>query len=307
MSLESHSDTGFHAGERAVQAQAGVRVMADRVGPSVHAEMPQAAQDFLSRQPMVVLGYTDAQGRLWASVLSGVPGFARALNGRWAELHTLPRADDPLWEVWREGTEVGLLAIELSSRRRMRVNGRLARGSEGGMIIAVRQAYANCPKYIQAREWENAPEVPLTPPPQLRGEKLTESQQEWIMRADTFFIATAHPEAGADASHRGGALGFVRVTDDTTLVFPDYSGNNMFNTLGNLAVEPRAGLLFVDFTAGDTLQITGEAQVLWDADQATAFAGARRVVEFKIAAVIQTPQAVPLRWRFLEASPFNPR
>jgi predicted pyridoxine 5'-phosphate oxidase superfamily flavin-nucleotide-binding protein len=299
------SDTGFHPGERAVQEQAGVRAMADRVGPSVHSEMPAAARDFMARQPMVVIGHADATGRLWASALTGEPGFASALDHATVALNALPPAGGPLREVWSEGTEVGLLAIELSTRRRMRVNGRLVKGHDGGVTVAVRQAYANCPKYIQAREWGYAPDTPPTVQPR-RGVRLTEVQREWIAHADTFFIATAHPEAGADASHRGGASGFVRVMDGTTLRFPDYSGNNMFNTLGNLAVNSKAGLLFLDFGSGDTLQITGEARVLWDADQAAEFAGAQRVVEFKVTEVLQTPQALPLRWRFLEASPFNP-
>lgn len=303
MSADYRSDMGFHGGERAVQAQAGVRAMADRVGHSVHAEMPPAAQDFLARQPMVVIGHADAGGRLWASALTGEPGFARALDGKTVVLSAQPPAGGSLREVWVDGTEVGLLAIELSSRRRMRVNGRLTTGHDGGMRVAVRQAYANCPKYIQARTWGYAPDAPQP----RRGARLTEAQRGWIARADTFFIATAHPEAGADASHRGGAPGFVWVADDATLRFPDYAGNNMFNTLGNLEVNPRAGLLCVDFTSGDTLQITGAARVLWGADQAAAFAGAQRVVEFKITEVLQTTQALPLRWRFLEASPFNPR
>ncbi len=287
---------GFHAGELAVQDQAGVRAMADRVGPSIHTEMPSAAQEFIARQPVVIVGFTDLQGRIWASALTGELGFAHALNGQTVALDAEPSPGDPLKEVWRDGTEVGLLAIELASRRRMRVNGRLARGADGGMTIAVRQAYANCPKYIQAREWKSAPQMPSAGQPNV-GERLTEAQQEWIAQADTFFIATAHPQAGTDASHRGGAPGFVKVIDEVTLTFPDYAGNNLFNTLGNLAVNPHAGLLFLDFNTGDTLQVTGEARILW---------GENRVVEFQITQVIHTAQTIPLRWRFLEASPFNP-
>jgi len=306
MSAGERSDTGFHAGERAVQEQAGVGAMADRVGHSIHAEMPLVARDFLARQPMVIIGHADAGGSLWASGLVGEPGFVRASDGKTVVFNARPSAGSLLREVWRDGTEVGMLAIELSSRRRMRFNGRLAWGTDGMMTVAVRQAYANCPKYIQAREWEHASGA--APAAQSHwGERLTEAQREWVTRADTFFIATAHPEAGADASHRGGMPGFVRVIDDKTLGFPDYTGNNMFNTLGNLAVNPQASLLFVDFASGDTLQMTGEARIIWDADQVAAFAGAQRLVEFKVTEALQTSQAFPLRWRFLEASPFNPQ
>ena len=80
-----------------------------------------------------------------------------------------------------------------------------------------------------------------------------------IRAADTFFLGTTHPTRGADASHRGGHSGFVRVEDDQTLWWPDYQGNNMFNSLGNLAVDTIAALLFIDFTTGRTLHLTGRA------------------------------------------------
>ncbi len=110
-----------------------------------------------------------------------------------------------------------------------------------------------------------------------RAPGLAEAQRAWIRRADTFFIATSHPEAGADASHRGGMPGFVRVEGDR-LVWPDYAGNAMFNTLGNIALHPRAGLVFPDFEAGATLQLTGRAAVDWDRDRAGSFPGAERLV-----------------------------
>ncbi len=137
-----------------------------------------------------------------------------------------------------------------------------------------------------------------------RAGTLTDAQRRLISSSDTFFIASAHPEGGADASHRGGLPGFVRFLDENTLAFPDYSGNNMFNTLGNIAANPKTGLLFVDFERGDTLQLSGEARVLWDPARATEFAGARRVVEFRVGEVVEN--AVPLRWRFAAYSPFNP-
>jgi len=297
----------FHAGERAVQEQAGVRAMAERVGASIHTEMPPAAQDFLKRQPFVVVGYADAQSRVWASVLAGALGFASAPDSHTVELRAEPFSGDPLHEVWQDGTDVGLLAVELSTRRRMRVNGRLAWRAGRVMSVMVHQAYANCPKYIQAREWEqNA--APLPPPPRPRQSRnLSQAQQRWVEQSDTFFIASAHTGAGADASHRGGVPGFARIVNEATLMFPDYSGNNMFNTLGNLALSPQAGLLFIDFPSGNTLQLTGAAKLIWDADRAALFVGAQRVVEFTVTSVLETPQNIPLHWRFLEASPFNPK
>ncbi|MBD2020206.1 pyridoxamine 5'-phosphate oxidase family protein, partial [Leptolyngbya sp. FACHB-36] len=122
---------------------------------------------------------------------------------------------------------------------------------------------------------------------------------------DTFFIASLHPTHGADASHRGGYPGFVQV-DSERLVFPDYSGNNMFNTLGNLQVNPSAGLLFIDFEQGHTLQLTGSATIVWEPERIATVAGAERLVEFQVQQVQQTSCASRLRWQFVEYSPANP-
>jgi ferredoxin-NADP reductase len=99
-----------------------------------------------------------------------------------------------------------------------------------------------------------------------------------------------------DASHRGGEPGFVHVDGDARLVFPDYAGNNHFNTLGNLILDPRAGLLFVDFAAGSLLQLTGRARIDWGSDAVARFAGARRLVAFDVDEIVDLPAALPLRW-----------
>jgi len=125
--------------------------------------------------------------------------------------------------------------------------------------------------------------------------RLDSAQQSRIANADTFFIGTFHPQAGADASHRGGFPGFVRVTAGDQISFPDYPGNTMFNTLGNLRVNPRAGLLFVDFTTGDVLQLTGRARV-----------GDDFVVTFDLDEVRETRGATRLRFVLVEYSPANP-
>jgi predicted pyridoxine 5'-phosphate oxidase superfamily flavin-nucleotide-binding protein len=134
----------------------------------------------------------------------------------------------------------------------------------------------------------------------------TDEQRRLILNADTFFIASAYPEGGADASHRGGNPGFVWFLNGNTLEFPDYSGNTMFNTLGNIAVNPSAGLLFLDFEGGGTLQLTGEARIVWDVGRAAGFAGAERVVEFRVQEAVEIQSSIPLRWQFQGYSPFNP-
>jgi len=79
-------------------------------------------------------------------------------------------------------------------------------------------------------------------------------------------------------------------------VFPDYAGNNHFNTLGNVLMDPRAGLLFVDFERGDLLQLTGRAHVDWDSPEIDRTPGARRLIRFEIEEWVSLEGAMPLRW-----------
>ena len=184
------------------------------------------------------------------------------------------------------------------------MNGKAERRPDG-IYVYVEQVYGNCLKYIQMREPEaTGSSTSVEPGTARRADTLTDGQRRLISSSDTFFVASASPDGGADASHCGGLPGFVQFLDEETLAFPDYSGNNMFDTLGNIVANPKVGLLFVDFERGDTLQLSGEARVLWDPARAAEFAGARRVVEFRVGEVVES--AVPLRWRFAAYSPFNP-
>jgi predicted pyridoxine 5'-phosphate oxidase superfamily flavin-nucleotide-binding protein len=297
----------YHPGEIEVQERVGVRAMAERVGNSIHPTISRAAREFLEEQFMLVVASVDLDGRVWASLLTGERGFVRALDERTVRIDAAPFPGDPLaGALLRTGTEVGVLAIDLATRSRLRLNGE-AEGHPDGIHVRACQIYANCPKYIQAREPETVEaETALQDGPALRSRGLTGEQRSLVSEADTFFIASAHPEGGTDASHRGGNPGFVRFLHENTLEFPDYSGNTMFNTLGNIAVNPSAGLLFLDFERGGTLQLTGDARIVWDARRAARFAGAERVVEFRVEEVVETRGAVPLRWRFEGYSPFNP-
>ena len=199
--------------------------------------------------------------------------------------------------------------IDLETRERMRLNGPAVVGPDGEIVVHAREVYFNCPKYIQKREVTGAGAAGTGRAGAAgvtRADVLTPEQRAWIATADTFFIASAVPGGGADASHRGGNPGFVRVRDAATLEWPDYSGNTMFNTLGNITVNPNAGLLFLDFESGDTLQLTGQAAVVWEPERAAKYPGAERMVEFHVEQAVQIAHAVPLRFRFLQYSRFNP-
>ncbi|NJP05176.1 MAG: pyridoxamine 5-phosphate oxidase [Chloroflexaceae bacterium] len=217
-----------------------------------------------------------------------------------------PLPGDPLAANILTNPMIGLLAIEFASRRRMRLNGRVERATDGRLLVHAQQVYANCPKYIQARQIEGTPGTELNPSIVHVATGLNQSQQQWITQADTFFIASAHPAGGADASHRGGHPGFIQMLDDSALLWPDYTGNMMFNTLGNIAVHPQSGLLFLDFATGSTLQMTGQAQIIWDEALVQPYPGAERLVRYSISQVIETAQRLPWCWEFMSYSPFHP-
>jgi predicted pyridoxine 5'-phosphate oxidase superfamily flavin-nucleotide-binding protein len=294
----------YHPGEIEVQRRAGVRQAAEEVGAIVGGSIPPAFVPILAGFRLVVAASIDGRGRLWASLLTGPPGFLRAVDETRLRLDARPAPGDPLGTNLAGRPELGLLAFDPATRRRARFNGRGVLDPGGGIAVDVEQVYGNCRKYIQLRHLEEVATPPADAP--IRSPALNARQREWIAAADTFFIASSHPDGGADASHRGGAPGFVRV-EGRRLSFADYAGNNMFNTLGNLSADPRSGLLFVDFASGDLLQLTGRARLLWDPASVTAHHGARHVaVEFDVDEVLETPAGSPLRWRLVEMSPFNP-
>jgi uncharacterized protein len=296
----------YHAGELSVQRQAGVEAQARRIGQGIKATMPPAAQAFLQQQPMALVGSIDAGGQIWASLLTGTPGFLMPVNERTLRIAATPVFGDPLCNNLHDHTAVGLLAVDLASRRRMRLNGQIECLSDGSFAIRAHQVYANCLKYIQARTLEIITKGVRGPGSIRRGDRLTPEQQAWIARSDTLFIASAHPDGGADISHRGGNPGFVRIVDARTLIVPDYAGNTMFQTLGNLQANPQVGLLLIDFTGGATLQMTGTARIIWDAERVAEFAGAERLLEVTVAEAIEIADAHPLRSHTIEYSPFNP-
>jgi ferredoxin-NADP reductase/predicted pyridoxine 5'-phosphate oxidase superfamily flavin-nucleotide-binding protein len=293
----------FHAGEQQVQERLGVRRSIEPwARRAVRPFLPAQHRDFYARLPFLVAAARDAEGRPWATLLAGAPGFAHSPDPQSLQVDALPPPGDALEGALVRGGDLGLLGIELATRRRNRVNGRIAARSAEGLRLSVDQSFGNCPQYIHARDWE--PALPSATPVRRAHARLGAALRRWIGAADTFFVASGHRESGEnaafgmDASHRGGEPGFVRVEDDRKLVFPDYAGNDHFNTLGNLVRDPRAGLLFVDFARGDLLQLTGRTRIDWDPGPAERerFPGARRLVHFALEAAVELRGALPLRW-----------
>lgn len=303
-------DTPYHEGERSVQERAGERAVADRNGRVIAPAVPPRALGFIGQQPMAVLSSVDGQQRPWASLLLGVPGFLQAdspdrlradLSRAW--FHPA----DPFWWNIQRDARVGLLLIDLATRRRLRINGSATHDGDA-LHLQVEQAFPNCPKYIQRRYLSEQPatrEEDMADP--IQGKTLTPDQRAMITGADTLFVASLHPEHGADASHRGGKPGFVQVLDASTLRIPDYPGNSMFNTLGNFAAHPSGGILIPDFAGQRTLQLVGDVEIRWDlGDPDGATGGTGRFWDFTIAETLDLSLPVRTAWELLDTSPFNP-
>jgi len=276
------ADVGFHAGELAMQQRAGVRPAAERLVRMLEpAALSGGIAGFLAQRTFLVITGRGRDGLLWTSPLLGPPGFLEVRSETTLAVHAAIPAGDPLHEL-AAGQKLGLTTVEFATRRRVRINGILTATAGHRLTIEVEQAYGNCPQYIQQRLLE-----PARSGRDLTGARhataLAEADAQLIRRADTFFLGTVHPERGADASHRGGPAGFVRLDGASRLWWPDYQGNNLFNSLGNLAVDPEAALLFFNFHDGQALQLSGTAGVEWDhAGEPGDDAGTGRRVVFAI-------------------------
>lgn len=307
----SRTESPFHIGELAIQARLGTQARMDKQGRQIiRAYLPAQHQQFYPQLPYVIVGTVDAAGRLWASILVGEPGFLSSSNDRTLQVAAKPLVGDPLATILTEGINIGLLGIELHTRRRNRLNGMVTAVHADGFEVQVQQSFGNCPQYIQARMFELREPDPAASKPIHAIASLGAPERTMIAAADTFFIATAYldPSAGAnagvDVSHRGGKPGFVRVDNDTTLTIPDFSGNHHFNTFGNLELNPHAGLLFIDFDQGNLLYLTGTAEVIWDGAEISTYAGAERLLRFRLDRGYRIEGSLPLCWSAPEFSPF---
>jgi hypothetical protein len=298
---------GFHPGELAMQERAGVSQDAARLAGMLGTpRLEGGVARFLTVIRFAAITGRDDTGRLWTSLLTGEPGFIR-VDGGSLVVAANPDPAGPLARL-HPGSEVALIAIEFGIRRRARINGTLTAVGRDGFTIEVDQAFGNCPAYIQQRALDVddvRPETAPTTETTTLDTELTSRQIEMVRAADTFFLGTAHPTRGMDTSHKGGRPGFVRVEPDGSVWWPDYAGNNMFNSLGNIAENPEASLLFVDFERGSALALSGRAEVAWVPAGTPGDDGGtgRRVV---VRPERVTESALPLRGTAPQPSPDNP-
>ncbi|MGD1852620.1 MAG: pyridoxamine 5'-phosphate oxidase family protein [Leptolyngbyaceae cyanobacterium] len=303
------TESPFHQGETAIHARFDAQDRVEQQGRRfIRTFMLEQHQQFFAQLPYAIVGTVDSLGHPWASILVGQPGFLSSPDAHRLKVAARPLAGDPLAQTLVEGTDIGLLGIELHTRRRNRLNGVVVTTTGHDFEIQVKQSFGNCPKYIQTRQFEL---VDIGPTPAVQEvTKLSAYEQNLITAADTFFIATAYQSesaglaSGVDVSHRGGKPGFVRIDPNDALTVPDFAGNFLFNTFGNIELNPRAGLLFIDFERGDLLYLTGSAKVIWEGPEISNYPGAERLLQLYPERGYRIESGLPLRWTPPQLSPF---
>ncbi|OZG71091.1 hypothetical protein BTA51_22175 [Hahella sp. CCB-MM4] len=306
----------FHEGELHIQERLGVRSQMDMPARrGIRSYMPDQHREFFSQLPFLIVGSLDREGQPWASMRVGHPGFVSSPDAQQLIVRSSPMRGDPVGDNLQVGDSIGLLGIQFHTRRRNRLNGVVSDITSSGLKLDVSQSFGNCPKYIQARssfpeqcEANRHPEV-------ICSESLDASMVEMISKADTFFIASSHPTPnglkpmqGVDVSHRGGMRGFVKIDQSRrVLTVPDYTGNFFFNTLGNLLLNPRAGLLFLDFDTGDLLYLAVDVKIIWEGAELDTFEGAQRLLKMEVRKAVRAAESLPWKWSRPELSPYLSR
>lgn len=304
-----HTNDGpWHRGEIQMQERAGVREQMADVGKRVLRDhLIEQHRQFYPQLPFAAFGTVDENDDVWATLRANHPGFLFS-NDPDHLMVKLPRdQSDPADAGMNDGQAIGMIGIELHTRRRNRLNGKIMRQSNDQFAIRVGHSFGNCPQYIRLRDFKffgNPQAVPSSRPE--TSTELTTRARDMIAKADTFFVATFVDRDGrnreVDVSHRGGKPGFVRIDSDGTLTIPDFAGNLFFNTLGNILSNPKAGLVFTDFATGDVLQLTGDAEIITEGPEVDAFLGAERLWRVFPRKVVWRASALPIRWRAHEDS-----
>ncbi|KAH8722923.1 hypothetical protein GQ44DRAFT_711077 [Phaeosphaeriaceae sp. PMI808] len=299
---------------------------------------PQAAF-MLQNGPLLALGTLDSQYRPWTTLWGGTPGFSEPLGGglvgtrAFVDLqhdpvvHALvPKAQQGnMLQSNNAGKVLAGLAIDLMTRKRVKIAGQMVAGgvqevnvkyeegheddvtptkqSQIQLVTKIDQSLGNCPKYLNQYQLEaQRVESKLISD----GAVLTERGRELIDKSDMFFLSTSAGE-DMDVNHRGGPPGFVRILSSNEIVYPEYSGNRLYQSLGNLQLNPKIGITFPDYDTGDVLYITGTTDILVGVDAANLLQGSNLVVKITIGEARLVQRGLSFRGVRKEQSPYNPR
>jgi ferredoxin-NADP reductase/predicted pyridoxine 5'-phosphate oxidase superfamily flavin-nucleotide-binding protein len=302
---------------------------------------PQASF-MLQRAPLLAIGALDNESRPWTALWGGAPGFSEPIGGGFVGTRTLVDSKyDPvvhalvggaekgeMLQPQGEGKMVSGLAIDLVTRKRVKIAGKMAAGTirpisieieEGAslpadaprtqdqiqLVTKIEQSLGNCPKYLN--QYELRPAL-LTPQLLSSGPSLSPEARSLVDKADMFFLSTSSG-SDMDTNHRGGPPGFIRIVSPTCIIYPEYSGNRLYQSLGNLQLNPLIGITVPDFESGDVLYTTGRASILIGADAEKAMPGTNLAVKIDLTDTRYVKQGLAFRGALQISgySPYNPR
>lgn len=315
----------WHSGERKMHDLMNV---SDQLNPTTQG-LSFSAGHFVHQAPLVAIGIIDEWGKPWTTVLGGEPGIARPVGDSLIVIDTpAPSKDDPVLQFLLGSTPANQvaqfhgekpimagLAIDLESRMRVKLHGKVRAGQiycEGQirraqLVLEIEANLPNCPKYLNEKVI-----IPHRSDPKMlsNSPKLPPQGVDLLQKADLFFISSSNSDIDMDTNHRGGPPGFVRLLSNSprgaVLIYPEYSGNCLYQTLGNLQTTPFAGLTIPDFDTGDVLYLTGEAQVLTGQSAAEILPHSKVAVKITVLSSRFVLHGLPFVGKPGEFSPYNP-
>lgn len=300
----------FHDGQLVVQRIAGEEEIAIQRIPMVLDTLHTRSIPFIENQVLAFPGSEDTNGHIWLSLIVGERGFIRipSIKEITFDLSKIvSNQEDIFFENIKSKPTVGLLFHEAQRRARYRAWG-MAHINGDTLSFDIRMGYPSCPKHIQREIIELDNDSKVAPASYQKGTLLGEFEKTWISGAHTFFIATQSKKGDIESSHKGGDPGFIEIQENGILRVPDYLGNSMFSTLGNMYQNPKAALLFIDYNKGETLQLSGNAALQFDqnsADDLYKSGNTGRFWTFEIKKWIRTINHHKVNAEFIDFSPFN--
>ncbi|OAL07133.1 hypothetical protein IQ06DRAFT_288898 [Phaeosphaeriaceae sp. SRC1lsM3a] len=299
-------------------------------------EFPPAHGARIASNHLLSVGALDDEGRPWSTIWGGERGFAKRIAKGVLEIRALvDRQYDPVVQnllasstqgeparpVTTERKFMSGMSIDFDSRDRVKVMGRLLTGEtrdyddkvgEIQLAMAVQESTGNCPKYINKRDVRAH-----VPSPHLVSHSLPLHQQavDLIHKTDVIFISSTNGDS-MDTNHRGGPSGFVRVASNeaaredgsggVVLVYPEYSGNRLYQSLGNLYLNPKIGIAVPDFDTSNVLYLTGTAQLLLGEQATAVMPHCKLALQIRVEAARLVADGLSFRGRLGEMSPYAP-
>ncbi len=290
----------FHAGETTLHKSLGIDSRLSELGKHfIRGYMPDQHREFFAQLPWVHMAAIDSNGHPWATVRAGAPGFLHSPDDKTLSITATALAGEPTDLCLSAGSKISIVGLEPYTLRRNRLNATVVDNSSGRMSVSVDQSYGNCPKYIQKRTTVlTAVESTVAISTHC---SLDQTDTTLIRRADTLFIAsraehlTDDPRYGVDINHRGGLEGFITVIDNSTILIPDYKGNNFFNTLGNIHLDPRVGIQIIDFKTATLLNLQGTAEILTVDDSGLLPPDTGKRIKVSIKRITRSTAAFPFK------------